>query len=94
MPAEVHTDSYPDKHYTGWVGHIAPTAEFTPKQVQTTELRSKLVYQVRIFVCDPQNELRLGMPVTVTLAPGAPARPGRPAGVDPCREDYDGDGRP
>jgi HlyD family secretion protein len=77
----------------GWVGYIAPTAEFTPKQVQTTELRSKLVYQVRIFVCDPQNELRLGMPATVTLTPGAPAQPGRPAGADPCREDNDGDGR-
>jgi HlyD family secretion protein len=93
MPAEVRTDSYPDKHYTGWVGYIAPTAEFTPKQVQTTELRSKLVYQVRIFVCDPQNELRLGMPATVTLTPGAPAQPGRPAGADPCRENNDGDGR-
>ena len=93
MPAEVRTDSYPDKRYTGWVGYIAPTAEFTPKQVQTTELRSKLVYQVRIFVCDPQNELRLGMPATVTLTPGAPDRPGRPAIGDPCPEDNDGNGR-
>lgn len=91
MPAEVRTDSYPDKHYTGWVGYIAPTAEFTPKQVQTAELRSKLVYQVRIFVCDSRNELRLGMPATVTIDPGAPAQPGRPPAADPCREDEHGD---
>jgi len=67
MRATVTTDSYPDKEYEGWIGYISPEAEFTPKQVQTTELRSKLVYQVRIYVCNPQNQLRLGMPVTVDL---------------------------
>ncbi len=65
--AEVATDSFPGKKYRGWVGYISPTAEFTPKQVETAELRSKLVYQVRIYVCNPQNELRLGMPVTVNV---------------------------
>ena len=67
MRAAVTTDSYPEKEYEGWVGTISPEAEFTPKQVQTTELRSKLVYQVRVYVCNPQNELRLGMPVTVDI---------------------------
>jgi len=67
MSAQIFTDSYPDKHYTGWVGFISPTAEFTPKTVETTELRSSLVYQVRVFACNPQNELRLGMPVTVSI---------------------------
>jgi len=67
MRAEVSTDSYPDKTYEGWVGYISPEAEFTPKKVQTTELRSKLVYQARVYVCNPRNELRLGMPVTVDI---------------------------
>lgn len=72
MAAEVTTDSYPDKKYKGRVGHIAPTAEFTPKQVQTTDLRTRLVYQVRIYVDNPNNELRLGMPATVHILPDAP----------------------
>lgn len=67
MTAEVSTDSYPGKTYTGWVGFLSPTAEFTPKSVETKELRTKLVYQVRIYVCNPHNELRLGMPATVTI---------------------------
>lgn len=67
MAVEVRTDSFPDKAYRGWIGYISPTAEFTPKQVETTELRSKLVYQVRAYVCDPANELRLGMPATVDV---------------------------
>ena len=67
MAAEIFSDSYPGKSYPGWVGFISPTAEFTPKQVQTPELRAKLVYRVRVFACNPQRELRLGMPVTVRL---------------------------
>ena len=68
MPAKVKTDSYPGKVYDGWVGFISPTAEFTPKSVETPQLRTHLVYQVRVFVDDPQNELRLGMPATVILS--------------------------
>lgn len=67
MHVMINTDSYPDKHYQGWIGYISPSAEFTPKSVETTEVRSDLVYQVRIFTCDTQNELRLGMPATVTI---------------------------
>tara|TARA_R110001592_G_scaffold363372_2_gene686266 strand:+ start:138938 stop:139969 length:1032 start_codon:yes stop_codon:yes gene_type:complete len=65
--ALIYTDSYPDKAYEGWVGYISPSAEFTPKNVQTPELRTRLVYSVRIYACNPQGELRLGMPVTVTI---------------------------
>jgi len=68
MTAEVSTDSYPGKQYRAWIGYISPSAEFTPKSVETTEVRSSLVYQVRVFVCNPQNELRLGMPATVSVA--------------------------
>ncbi len=70
--AVIHTDSYPGKHYEGWVGFISPTAEFTPKNVQTPELRTRLVYSVRIYACNPRGELRLGMPVTVTIALNQP----------------------
>jgi len=65
--AEITTDSYPGKRYSGWVGYISPTAEFTPKNVQTPELRTRLVYSIRVYACNPENELRLGMPVTVTI---------------------------
>jgi HlyD family secretion protein len=67
VAAEVRTDSYPDKVYRGWVGFISPTAEFTPKNVETPDLRTRLVYQVRVFVCNPAGELRLGMPATVNI---------------------------
>ncbi len=75
MRAEVNTDSFPGKHYRAWIGYISPTAEFTPKSVETTDVRSNLVYQVRIFVCNPQDELRLGMPATVTIALDEPPVP-------------------
>ena len=65
MPAQVTTDSFPGKCYDGWVGFISPTAEFTPKPVETEEIRTRLVYEVRVFVRNPQGELRLGMPATV-----------------------------
>jgi HlyD family secretion protein len=67
MTAEVRTDSYPGKRYQAWVGFISPTAEFTPKSVETAEVRTKLVYQVRVFVQTPHEELRLGMPAVVTI---------------------------
>ena len=67
QPAAVFSDSFPGRAYSGWVGYIAPTAEFTPKTVQTTELRTDLVYQARVFVCNPRGELRQGMPVTVEI---------------------------
>lgn len=82
MRAEVATDSYPGKRYRAWVGYISPTAEFTPKAVETTEVRSTLVYQVRIFVCNPQNELRMGMPATVAIPLGQPAAPDS----NPCQD--------
>ncbi len=63
------TDSRPDKPYHGVVGFVSPTAEFTPKSVETPDLRTHLVYRLRIVVQDPDPALRQGMPVTVRLAP-------------------------
>jgi HlyD family secretion protein len=67
MKVEIRTDSRPDKPYTGQIGFISPRAEFTPKTVETTELRTALVYRLRIVVANPDEGLRQGMPVTVTL---------------------------
>jgi HlyD family secretion protein len=67
MTASVMVDSFPDERFDGWVGFISPVAEFTPKPVQTSELRTSLVYEVRVFVKDPSDVLRLGMPATVYL---------------------------
>ncbi|MFW6094292.1 MAG: secretion protein HlyD [Pseudomonadota bacterium] len=71
--ALVYTDSRPDEPYIGRVGFVSPTAEFTPKSVQTPELRTALVYRFRVVVSDPDDGLRQGMPVTVQL-PDAGAR--------------------
>ena len=68
MPAEVAVDAFPGRRFAGWVGFISPVAEFTPKDVQTEELRTSLVYEVRVFVNDPADELRLGTPATVYLS--------------------------
>jgi len=80
MAASVAVDSFPDRRFTGWVGFVSPVAEFTPKAVQTAELRTSLVYEIRVFVKDPADELRLGMPATVYLpldqhSPQAPTAP-------------------
>lgn len=68
MAATVSADSFPGQHFAGWIGFISPVAEFTPRTVQTTELRTSLVYEVRVFVTDAQDRLRLGMPATVNLS--------------------------
>ena len=58
---------FPDTGFKGTVGFISSVAEFTPKNVETPDLRTALVYEVRIIVDDPDNRLRLGAPATVTI---------------------------
>jgi len=67
MAATVTVDAFPGRGFGAWIGSISPVAEFTPRSVETTDLRTKLVYEVRVFVKDTENQLRLGMPVTVTV---------------------------
>jgi HlyD family secretion protein len=67
MKAKILSDSFPNQSYEGWIGFISPVAEFTPKSVETEDLRTKLVYEVRVFVHDSKDLLRLGMPVTVIV---------------------------
>ena len=68
MKGCVTVDGFPDRGFPGWVGFVSSVAEFTPKTIETTELRTSLVYEVRMFVKDPGDVLRLGMPATVHLA--------------------------
>jgi HlyD family secretion protein len=78
--ASITVDAFPNRPFEGWVGFISPVAEFTPKEVQTQELRSSLVYEIRVFVKDPGDDLRLGMPATVQLTtPPAGAESTEPA---------------
>lgn len=65
MPAEIHTDTKENPIYKGQIGFISPIAEFTPKNIETPDLRTSLVYQLRIFIENPDKGLRQGMPVTV-----------------------------
>jgi HlyD family secretion protein len=67
MRAHITVDSFPGRQFDGWIGFVSPVAEFTPKSVETSELRTSLLYEVRVFVNDPGNELPLGMPATVDL---------------------------
>lgn len=68
--AEIFTDSRGIGPYKGKVGFISPMAEFTPKSVETSQLRTDLVYRLRILVDTPDRGLRQGMPVTVVLKRG------------------------
>jgi membrane fusion protein YbhG len=71
--ALIYTDSRRDRPYHGVVGYVSPTAEFTPKSVETPELRTALVYRARVIVKDADRGLLQGMPVTVKLVPRAKA---------------------
>lgn len=65
MRAGVSVDAFPGRVFPGWIGFVSSVAEFTPKNIETTDLRTSLVYEVRVFVNDPRDDLRLGMPATV-----------------------------
>lgn len=64
---DIYTDARPNQPYHGTIGFVSPNAEFTPKNVETPELRTDLVYRLRIIVIDPDDHLRQGMPVTIAF---------------------------
>jgi HlyD family secretion protein len=84
MRAWIEVDSFPGQRFAGWVGFISPVSEFTPKNVETTELRSQLVYRVRVYACNPDHRLRLGMPATVIVP--LSNNPARGIEAHPCEE--------
>jgi HlyD family secretion protein len=65
--AQVISDTFPDKVYVGHVTYISQEAEFTPKNVQTYEERTKLVYRIKVSLDNRNQELKAGMPVDVLL---------------------------
>jgi HlyD family secretion protein len=65
--ADVVIDTYPNKTYKGKVVYISPTAEFTPRNVQTKDERTKLVFQVKLEVENRNGELKSGMPADAYL---------------------------
>ncbi len=65
--ANVYSDSYENKAYEGKVTYISPEAEFTPKNIQTKEERTKLVFAVKLSVPNPDHELKAGMPVDAKI---------------------------
>jgi HlyD family secretion protein len=70
----VSTDSFPGKTYWGRVSFIASEAEFTPKQIQTSEERVKLVYRLKVDLPNPQRELKLNMPADAEVLAGESAQ--------------------
>lgn len=66
----VYHDGQPEKPYHGHIGYVSPNSEFTPKTVQTPNLRTDLVYRLRIIIDDADSQLRQGMPITITFVDG------------------------
>jgi HlyD family secretion protein len=66
----VTTDSFPGKVYDGHVSFISSDAEFTPKQIQTSEERVKLVYRIKIDVDNSRHELKSNMPADAEILTG------------------------
>lgn len=65
--AGIRVDSYPKRTFSGRVAAIADRAEFTPKDIQTAEERTKLVFAVKIAVDNPGGELKPGMPADAVI---------------------------
>jgi len=65
--ADIYIDAMPEKAFPGVVRKISPEAEFTPKNIQTKEERSRLVYAVTISAENPDNLLKSGMPADVKI---------------------------
>lgn len=76
LVVEVTSDTAPGRAYHAHIGFISPVAEFTPKSVETPELRTDLVYRLRVIVEDADEGLRQGMPVSVRVALAPPTKAG------------------
>lgn len=64
---QITVDSYKDKIFKGKVSYISPEAEFTPKNIQTKDERTKLVFAVKINIPNPDFELKAGMPADAAI---------------------------
>jgi HlyD family secretion protein len=68
--AEIRVDAWPDTVFHGRLSFVAPQAEFTPKTVETRELRVDLVYRIKVDVDDSEGRFKVGMPADVMLQAG------------------------
>ncbi|MBK7978487.1 MAG: efflux RND transporter periplasmic adaptor subunit [Ignavibacteriae bacterium] len=64
---DVFIDAYEDKSFSGKVVYISPESEFTPKNIQTPDERTKLVYKVKVEIANPDLELKSGMPADAEI---------------------------
>lgn len=68
LPAQIYTDAFPREPFAATVGYIGSRAEFTPKEVQTPDERTKLVYEVRLYLTrNPDHKLTPGMPADAII---------------------------
>ena len=65
--AQVSVDSYPDEYFSGTIVYISPNALFTPKNIQLTEEREKMVFAVKISLDNPEQKLKSGMPADARI---------------------------
>lgn len=65
--ASVTVDSFPGESFAATISHIAEQAEFTPRNVQTSEGRTSTVFAVKLKVEDPDGKLKPGMPADVVF---------------------------
>ena len=65
--ANIYVDAFEDKNFNGTITYISPEAEFTPKNIQTKDERTKLVFAVKIEVPNPNIELKAGMPADAVI---------------------------
>lgn len=65
--ADVSVDAFPNKTFKGKVIYISPEAEFTPKNIQTKDERTKLVFAVKIEIANPNSDLKAGMPADAVI---------------------------
>ena len=62
----VNIETMPERKFVGHIGFISSEAEFTPKNIETKELRTSLMYRIRVILDEPAPDLKQGMPVTVS----------------------------
>jgi HlyD family secretion protein len=64
---DITIDAFPNKIYEGKIIYISPEAEFTPKNIQTKEERTKLVFAVKVRIDNPNLELKAGLPADARI---------------------------
>ena len=74
MEVDIYIDGYSNNPIKGQIGYISSVAEFTPKTVQTEELRTSLLYEIKVYVDDDKDVLRMGMPATIKIPRAAVER--------------------